>query len=165
MVFGSSLARSVYKNASLYFLDDPLSAVDAHVGKHLFDEVIGPNGCLAKQKLTRLLVTHQVHFLKEADLIVILDGGRILHQGTYAELANSELDFAKLLSKSEKVEATDETNDDDENEMDDNEDEIPFIDGVSPIQSRRKRSSSDNSSKFKSDRSVRIISYVIYMCA
>ena len=41
-----SLARSVYSNADIYMLDDPLSAVDSHVGKHIFDKVIGPNGVL-----------------------------------------------------------------------------------------------------------------------
>ena len=41
-----SLARAVYNNADVYLLDDPLSAVDSHVGKHIFDEVIGSNGLL-----------------------------------------------------------------------------------------------------------------------
>lgn len=41
-----SLARAVYSNADLYLLDDPLSAVDVHVGKHLFENVIGPSGLL-----------------------------------------------------------------------------------------------------------------------
>lgn len=41
-----SLARAVYANADIYMLDDPLSAVDSHVGKHIFDNVIGPNGIL-----------------------------------------------------------------------------------------------------------------------
>ena len=41
-----SLARAVYQDADMYLLDDPLSAVDSHVGKHIFDNVIGPNGIL-----------------------------------------------------------------------------------------------------------------------
>ena len=41
-----SLARAVYSNANIYLLDDPLSAVDAHVGKDIFEKVIGPNGIL-----------------------------------------------------------------------------------------------------------------------
>ena len=41
-----SLARAVYSNADIYMLDDPLSAVDAHVGKHIFNKVVGPNGVL-----------------------------------------------------------------------------------------------------------------------
>ena len=41
-----SLARAVYQNNDLYLLDDPRSAVDAHVGKHIFDKVVGPDGLL-----------------------------------------------------------------------------------------------------------------------
>lgn len=67
------MARSVYREADVYLLDDPLSAVDAHVGRHLFDEVIGPSGRLARRRATRILVTHQVHFLKEADWVVVLN--------------------------------------------------------------------------------------------
>lgn len=124
-----SLARSVYKRASIYLLDDPLSAVDAHVGRHLFDEVIGPQSYLAKMGKTRLLVTHQVHFLKDADWIVILDKGRIMYQGTYKNIANSKLDLAKLVEQPPDEEKP-------LNEMDnlpprDEEDgeDIPFIDG------------------------------------
>ena len=44
-----SLARAVYNHADVYLLDDPLSAVDSHVGKHIFDRVIGPKGMLKKK--------------------------------------------------------------------------------------------------------------------
>jgi len=43
------LARAVYKESDVYFLDDPLSAVDSHVGKHIFEQVIGPTGLLRKK--------------------------------------------------------------------------------------------------------------------
>lgn len=46
-----SLARAVYRKADVYLLDDPLSAVDAHVGQHIFDRVIGPKGVL-RDKVT-----------------------------------------------------------------------------------------------------------------
>lgn len=64
-----NLARALYRDSDIYLLDDPLSAVDIHVSKHLFDKCI--NGYLANK--TRILVTHQVHHLKDADHIVILN--------------------------------------------------------------------------------------------
>lgn len=66
-----SLARAMYRHADIYLLDDPLSAVDAHVGRHLFDECLGPKNKLTRRQ-TRVLVTHQVHFLKDADWLVVL---------------------------------------------------------------------------------------------
>lgn len=67
-----SLARACYREADIYLLDDPLSAVDAHVGTHIFDKCIGPEGRLAMRRTTRILVTHQVHFLKQADWLIVL---------------------------------------------------------------------------------------------
>lgn len=64
-----NLARAVYRDVDIYLLDDPLSAVDIHVGKHLFEECI--DGYLANK--TRVLVTHQVYHLKHADHIIILN--------------------------------------------------------------------------------------------
>lgn len=71
-IFDFSLARSVYRKSDIYLLDDPLSAVDTHVGSHLFNKCIGPNGFLAKSGCTRVLVTHQVHFLRDADFVIVL---------------------------------------------------------------------------------------------
>jgi len=51
-----SLARAVYQDADLYFLDDPLSAVDAHVGKDIFEKVLGPEGML-KNKVNEILIS------------------------------------------------------------------------------------------------------------
>lgn len=146
------MARAVYKAASIYLLDDPLSAVDAHVGKHLFDEVIGPHGRLANEKATRILITHQVHFLREADWIVIIENGIISHQGTYSELAQSDLDFAKLLERPSATTKKSSESEDDSSLQEDlhisEEDDIPFMDGVyhDGYQSLKKHSSSHGSS-------------------
>ncbi|KAM7349634.1 ATP-binding cassette sub-family C member 4-like isoform 2-T2 [Cochliomyia hominivorax] len=71
-----NLARAVYKNASIYMFDDPLSAVDANVGRHLYEHVISPRGLLNDK--TRILVTHQTQYItKEADLVVWIDNGEI----------------------------------------------------------------------------------------
>lgn len=68
-----ALARACYSDADVLLLDDPLSAVDAHVGRHLFDNCLC--GLLAGK--TRILVTHQTQFLTQADEIVMMGKGRI----------------------------------------------------------------------------------------
>ncbi|XP_062958179.1 ATP-binding cassette sub-family C member 2-like [Cynocephalus volans] len=90
-----SLARAVYQNSDIYILDDPLSAVDAHVGKHIFNKVLGPNGLLRGK--TRLLVTHSIHFLPQVDEIVVLGNGTILEKGSYSTLMAKKGVFAKNL--------------------------------------------------------------------
>ncbi|XP_068597286.1 ATP-binding cassette sub-family C member 2 [Brachionichthys hirsutus] len=90
-----SLARAVYSEADIYLLDDPLSAVDSHVGKHLFDQVIGPNGIL-KDK-TRILVTHGVSFLPYVDEIVVLVNGVVSEVGSYSSLRASKGAFSEFL--------------------------------------------------------------------
>ena len=73
----------------MYLLDDPLSAVDAHVGQFLFHEGIR-NGLNGK---TRILVTHQVHLLPYFDQIIVLDNGVIKAVGKYEELKKSGVDI------------------------------------------------------------------------
>uniref|UniRef100_A0A8D0FDG9 ABC-type glutathione-S-conjugate transporter n=1 Tax=Strix occidentalis caurina TaxID=311401 RepID=A0A8D0FDG9_STROC len=90
-----NLARAVYQNASIYLLDDPLSAVDAHVGQHIFEHVLGPNGLL-KDK-TRVLVTHTINILPQVDNIVFLVDGMISEVGSYQELLQRNGAFAEFL--------------------------------------------------------------------
>ena len=84
-----SLARAVYNNADLYYLDDPLSAVDAHVGKHIFEKVIGPTGILKSK--TRVLVTHGITYLPKVDQIIVMKNGEISEVGTYKQLLDKKV--------------------------------------------------------------------------
>lgn len=76
-----SLARAVYSGADIYIFDDPLSAVDSHVGKHIFDNVIGETGMLKGK--TRFLVTHAISFLPKVDEIFVMLNGEISESGSY----------------------------------------------------------------------------------
>ncbi|KAG0044636.1 hypothetical protein BGZ83_010140 [Gryganskiella cystojenkinii] len=90
-----SLARAAYQDADIYLLDDPLSAVDAHVDQHLWSELIGPNGLLRNK--TRLLVTHGIHHLKAMDQIMVIKDGAIVEAGGYDELITQEHIFSRLI--------------------------------------------------------------------
>lgn len=92
-----SLARAAYNDADVYLLDDPLSAVDAHVDRHLWDNLIGPEGML-KDK-TRILVTHGIHHLEHVDQIVVIKEGTIAELGNYEELMSSKQSFYQLIKE------------------------------------------------------------------
>uniref|UniRef100_A0A672ZTF0 ATP-binding cassette, sub-family C (CFTR/MRP), member 4 n=1 Tax=Sphaeramia orbicularis TaxID=375764 RepID=A0A672ZTF0_9TELE len=95
-----NLARAVYQDADIYLLDDPLSAVDAEVGRHLFEKCI----CGFLRNKPRILVTHQLQYLKAADQIIVLKEGHMVGKGTYTELQRSGVDFTSLLKKDEEEE-------------------------------------------------------------
>eukprot|EP00102_Acyrthosiphon_pisum_P018651 XP_016655861.1 PREDICTED: probable multidrug resistance-associated protein lethal(2)03659 isoform X2 [Acyrthosiphon pisum] len=101
-----NLARAVYKQADIYLLDDPLSAVDTHVGKHLFEKCI--KGYLKNK--TCILITHQIQYLSSVDQIVLMENANILAEGSYQELQSSGLDFTKLLRSSEETTTDSEIN-------------------------------------------------------
>ncbi|XP_071641737.1 ATP-binding cassette subfamily C member 4-like isoform X2 [Temnothorax longispinosus] len=88
-----NLARAVYRQADLYLFDDPLSAVDSRVARHLYRK------CITEylHGKTRILVTHQLQFLKRADHIVVLNRGFVKMQGIYNELVQSNKDFIGML--------------------------------------------------------------------
>ncbi|XP_062096642.1 ABC transporter C family member 12-like isoform X2 [Humulus lupulus] len=94
-----SIARAVYSNADVYIFDDPLSALDAHVARQVFNKCI-------KQELqgkTRLLVTNQLHFLPQVDKIVLVSDSTITEQGTYEELTKNGKMFQKLMENAWKT--------------------------------------------------------------
>nr|XP_033806273.1 multidrug resistance-associated protein 4 isoform X3 [Geotrypetes seraphini] len=90
-----NLARAVYQDADIYLLDDPLSAVDAEVGRHLFEKCISQ----VLHKKICILVTHQLQYLGVAKQILILKEGQVIGKGTYSELLQSGVDFASLLKQ------------------------------------------------------------------
>jgi ATP-binding cassette, subfamily C (CFTR/MRP), member 1 len=105
-----ALARAVYHGADLSLLDDCLSAVDAHVAKHLFEE------CITKElldgrgqlfpKRSVILATNALEHLKHprVDKIVVLREGRVVEQGTYKELSGEKTsEFSRFLSVIEET--------------------------------------------------------------
>ncbi|KAF8892115.1 multidrug resistance-associated ABC transporter [Infundibulicybe gibba] len=91
-----SLARAIYARADLTLLDDCLAAVDSHVARHVFDNVIGPQGLLSTK--ARILVTNSIAFVKQFDQLVFIRRGIVLENGSYGELmANPESEFGKLV--------------------------------------------------------------------
>ncbi|CAI5652683.1 unnamed protein product [Oreochromis niloticus] len=89
-----SLARALYSERPILLLDDPLSAVDACVGSHIFSKAI--RGA-AKGK-TILFVTHQLQYLPECDVVILMKDGQIAEHGTHAQLIGKDRNYAMLFN-------------------------------------------------------------------
>ncbi|KAF4417156.1 multidrug resistance-associated [Fusarium acutatum] len=89
-----NIARAIYSDAGIVILDDPLSAVDAHVGTHIFNEAI----CGLLKGKCRFLATHHLHLLSRLDRIIWMVDGHIEAIGTYEELMKSHPAFASLVA-------------------------------------------------------------------
>ncbi|KAI8898763.1 P-loop containing nucleoside triphosphate hydrolase protein [Globomyces pollinis-pini] len=92
-----AIARAVYSRADIYLFDDALSAVDAHVGRHIFDKILGPNGLLKAK--ARLLVTHGIQYLPAADNVILLADSQIAEIGPYNQLMSSKGLVYKLIKE------------------------------------------------------------------
>lgn len=109
-----NIARAIYFDADIVLMDDPLSAVDAHVGRHIMDEAI----CGLMKDKCRILATHQLHVLNRCDRIIWMEDGQIQAIDTFDNLMNQSVDFQKLMAttaqedtpvvKAEEVEETEE---------------------------------------------------------
>lgn len=91
-----SLARAAYSRSDIILLDDPLSAVDAYVGKTILEHCL-INGPLAAK--TRILVTHSLHVLDKMDYVYVVENGQIVEQGTYKELMADGEAFSRLIDE------------------------------------------------------------------
>lgn len=91
-----NIARAIYFDADIVLMDDPLSAVDAHVGRHIFDNAILG---LLKDKC-RILATHQLWVLNRCDRIIWMDNGKIRAIDTYDNLMRDEEGFRTLMETS-----------------------------------------------------------------
>ncbi|KAK9297340.1 hypothetical protein QLX08_008913 [Tetragonisca angustula] len=89
-----NLARSLYRQADIYLLDDPLSAVDTHVSKHLFEE------CMRRYLAgkTRILATHQLQYVKNVDTIILVEQGKVTVFSHFQDLLNQRPEYAELLA-------------------------------------------------------------------
>ncbi|KAJ9565724.1 hypothetical protein OSB04_001690 [Centaurea solstitialis] len=95
-----SMARAVYSKSDVYVFDDPLSALDAHVGRQVFEKCI-------KEELrgkTRVLVTNQLHFLSQVDRILLVHEGMVKEEGSYEELSENGVLFQRLMENAGKME-------------------------------------------------------------
>ena len=108
-----NIARAIYFNSDIVLMDDPLSAVDAHVGRHIFDNAI----CGLLKDKCRILATHQLHVLSRCDRIIWMQDGRIETIDTFSNLMNHNEDFQKLMATTAQEEKQ-------ENEGQVNEDEV-----------------------------------------
>lgn len=89
-----SLARALYSDRSIYILDDPLSALDAHVGNHIFNSAIRKH---LKSK-TVLFITHQLQYLVDCDEVIFMKEGCITERGSHEELMNLNGDYATIFN-------------------------------------------------------------------
>ncbi|KAI0564144.1 ABC transporter [Gracilaria domingensis] len=109
-----SIARAVYADADVYLFDDPLSALDAHVSKEVFQKCLSKAGFLRKK--LRILITNQVHVLPDCDKVLFLERGSIRCQGNYSTLAATDSSFQQLINEQEEEEENHEKEDQDRNE-------------------------------------------------
>ncbi|PYI11617.1 ATP-binding cassette transporter protein YOR1-like protein [Aspergillus sclerotiicarbonarius CBS 121057] len=102
-----NIARAIYFDSRIILLDDPLSAVDAHVGRHLFEHAI----CGLLSNKCRILATHRYDILRRCNRILWLDNGRIKVNDTYEGLMSNNKDFQELMASTTREETEDKHED------------------------------------------------------
>ena len=99
-----SLARAAYASPDILLFDDPLSAVDPHVAKEIFENLISKSSFMREK--TRILVTHATQFLPKCDRVILLSKGTVVDQGTYEEVYERNPPFHGILKVNKNLEMT-----------------------------------------------------------
>ncbi|KAK4189614.1 P-loop containing nucleoside triphosphate hydrolase protein [Podospora australis] len=99
-----NIARAIYFDADIVLMDDPLSAVDAHVGRHIFDNAI----CGLLKDKCRILATHQLWVLNRCDRIIWMEDGKIQAIDTFENLMDNSAGFQTLMETTAVEEKKDE---------------------------------------------------------
>jgi ATP-binding cassette subfamily C (CFTR/MRP) protein 1 len=102
-----NIARAIYFNADIILMDDPLSAVDAHVGRHIMDNAI----CGLLKNKCRILATHQLHVLDRCDRIIWVEEGRVQAVDTFEALMSQNEGFQQLMKSTKKEEEQEDEED------------------------------------------------------
>ena len=143
-----NIARAIYFNSDIVLMDDPLSAVDAHVGRHIFDHAI----CGLLKDKCRILATHQLHVLSRCDRIIWMQDGHIETIDTFQNLMSNSESFRKMMAttaQEEKVEEEDEINEDE-------------VETEKKAAKRRKASKRGAALMQREDRAVNSVSWSVY---
>jgi len=151
-----NIARAIYFDSDIILMDDPLSAVDAHVGRHIFDNAI----CGLLKDKCRVLATHQLHVLHRCDRIVWLEEGRIVAVDTFDNLMANSHDFQKMMATTAQEEKEEVEDDDDEDEL---EGKKKIEDVKKQVQKvEQKKKTRQAALMQKEDRAVNSVSFAVY---
>lgn len=143
-----NIARAIYFDSDIILMDDPLSAVDAHVGRHIMDQAI----CGLLRNKCRVLATHQLWVLQRCDRVIWMDEGRIGAIDTFDNLMASNPEFVKLIANNAQEEKQDETEHVDEDEVEDEK----------KTQEKRKGKKPSGSLMQAEERAVSSVSWSVY---
>ena len=146
-----NLARAIYKSADIYLLDDPLSAVDTHVGRHIFNKCIKE---FLKDKIC-VLVTHQLQYLKNEQHVVVLNCGKVEAEGPFQQM--KQLHDESMIQTQEEFKAD---KDDEDNTIETTRTNFPSI-----IDEKEIEDDTDKRKEIQASGSIKFSTYKTYFQA
>ncbi|KAF1953987.1 multidrug resistance-associated protein 5 [Byssothecium circinans] len=146
-----NIARAIYSDADIVLMDDPLSAVDAHVGLHIMDNAI----CGLLKDKCRVLATHQLHVLSRCDRIVWVEEGHVQAIDTFDNLMSNNEGFQQLMTMT--------ASEDEENEKEGSDDEDEIAEEKKSIKKKSKRKKPAVALMQEEDRAQKSVSWDVWL--